>query len=119
MEEDRVLLCQALHQSIRDAESNEMHEKLREVLNEIGANMAGQKVVELKKLAWRKSLKEEFFFAKERESKPQTGHRLCVKAFCQSGGLASASGAPRKSPMCRGTLWTTRGQTERKTCVSL
>ena len=43
MDEDWVVLCQALHLSIEEEEGVEMHEKLKEVCTNIGVKKAGQR----------------------------------------------------------------------------
>ena len=51
MEEDWVVLCQAMYQSIKEEEWIEMHEKLREVIRKIGVKGSGQWVAGLGKVA--------------------------------------------------------------------
>ena len=63
MEEERVELCQAPYQSIKEEEWLEMHEKLQEVTKKIGVMLGGHKVADLGKVAWRKTSKESFFAA--------------------------------------------------------
>ena len=54
MEEGWRVLCDALYQSIREEEWNELHEKFMDVSKNLGVK---------KKLAWRKSLRKDFFSA--------------------------------------------------------
>ena len=64
MEEDRVVLCQALYQSIGEEEWTEMHERKKEVFRNIGVKKAGQIIAGLGKVAWRKTGRNLFFSAK-------------------------------------------------------
>ena len=57
------------HHSLREEEWDEMHEKSKEVSKKFGVTNAGQKVVGLGKLAWRKSLQEDLFSAEKRTGK--------------------------------------------------
>ena len=57
MEEDLVVLCQALYQSIGEEEWSGMHESLKEV----GVKKAGRRIAALGNLAWRKSEKDHLF----------------------------------------------------------
>ena len=65
MEQDLVVLCQALYHSIKEEEWIEMGEKLREVSKKTGVKKAGERVAGLGKVA--KTLKESFFSAKEEQ----------------------------------------------------
>ena len=67
MEEGWVVLSQAPYQSIRKEEWKEMREKLKEYSKKIVVKQAGKEVVGLAKLAWRTSLKEDFFSAEEEQ----------------------------------------------------
>ena len=69
MEEDWVVLRQALYQSIK--ESIEMHETLKEVTRKIEVKKAGQRGKGLGKVAWRKTLKVTFLSARTGACFPQ------------------------------------------------
>ena len=68
MDEDLVVLCQAPYQSIKQEEWAEMHEEQKEVTEKIGVKKAGQSVVGLGKVAWRKTQKESSMLSRGRHS---------------------------------------------------
>ena len=65
MEEDWVVLCQALYQSIGKGEWSDMHESFQEVCRNIGVNKAGQRIAGLGKLAWRDVRQGTLLFAEK------------------------------------------------------
>ena len=88
MEQGRIVLCEALCQSIREEEWNELHEKLTDVSKNLEVKKAGGKEAGLGKLGLEeKSLRKDFFSSNKSKLKPLTGDRLCVKALCQFGWL--------------------------------
>ena len=64
IDEDSVVLCQALYQSIEE-EWTEMHERLQELCWKVRVKKAGQRIAGLGRVAWRKTEKEPFSSAKK------------------------------------------------------
>ena len=67
MDEDGVVVCQSLYQSIGEEEWIDMHEPLKEVCKDTGVKNAGQKVAGVGKVAWRNMHKEVFLSAKDEQ----------------------------------------------------
>ena len=78
-----MVLCRALCQSTGDEEWTEMHERLNISVQGNGSKDNRTKAAGLGKVAWRKTLKEAFFSAKEE----QTGDLFCVCLSWKSGTL--------------------------------
>ena len=85
MDEDLVVLCQALYQSIEE-EWTEMHERLQELCWEVGVKKAGQRIAGLGRVAWRKTEKEPFFSKRRDWKLPSTEGRHCGKGSYVSLG---------------------------------
>ena len=78
MEEDWIVLCQALYQSTSEEEWNELHEMSKEDSQNIWIKKAGREEAGLGKLAWRGSLREKYDPPKKSKFKLVTGDCLCV-----------------------------------------
>ena len=61
MEEYWIGLFQVVYQSIKEEEWTDMHVLLKDISKKIGVEKAAQKGARLGKLAWRKTLGEDFF----------------------------------------------------------
>ena len=80
-----MVLRQAPFQSIKEEEWMEMHERLNEVTKKIGVKKAGQRVVGLGEVGWRKTSKESFFSTKveqERAIDRRSVLRECLLSRC-------------------------------------
>ena len=121
MEEDSIGLVQAVFQSIKEEERTDMHVLLKDISKKIGEEKAAQKVAGLGKLAWRKTLREDFFSPRKSISKLWTGDLRCAEVFLSIWRVdinqALRMSEDRqvealKNPRYRRTGWTTRGQVE-------